>query len=82
MEDWRLTNQEKYMLCICLKKIIPSESLLFKNNIYRHEHCEFCMDKISIDTKDECYCTIDNYRFICKTCFNDFKSRFKWKVED
>ncbi len=20
MEDWRLTNQEKYMLCICLKK--------------------------------------------------------------
>ncbi len=56
--------------------------MLFKNNIYRHEHCEFCMDKISIDTKDECYCTIDNYRFICKTCFNDFKSRFKWKVED
>lgn len=42
MEDWRLTNQEKYMLCICLKKIIPSESLLFKNNIYRHEHCELC----------------------------------------
>jgi hypothetical protein len=78
MEDWRLTNQEKYL---------QNKSLMFSRWTQRHErndhdHCEFCFAKFGNfeESLHEGYCTEDRYRWICKDCFNDFKDRFNWTV--
>lgn len=76
MEDWRLTGQESYLTGEKLKIITPN--VYFKNNELKHEHCEFCMKKINVETKEKCYATLDDYRWICKNCFRDFKIKFKW----
>lgn len=77
MNDWRLTNQEKYL----------RKANLLKCNILQypekdHEHCSFCWDKFgkNIDMLKEGYCTTDSYHWICETCYNDFKDMFKWTV--
>ena len=79
MEDWRLQGQEKYLQ--------NAELALEKYKKYRedwdHDHCEFCSAKFSEDIPDtfnEGYTTLDNYRWICENCFNDFKEKFNWKV--
>ena len=73
--DWRLTNQEKYLSNIKLKY-----STYGADN--EHEHCEFCMDKFSMNSEDlqKGYCTTDGYRWICEKCFEDFKDSFDWKL--
>ena len=49
-----------------------------------HDHCFFCWAKFSVkdgpETLDEGYSTEDEYRWICSTCFEDFKDRFHWTV--
>ncbi len=79
MVDWRLQGQEKYLHgAVLVKK---------KYQRYRvgweHDHCEFCGTKFSLKEGDlhEGYATQDNYRWICDTCFDDFKKQFEWKVE-
>ena len=46
-----------------------------------HEHCEFCMEKVTMDNEGEFYCTTDMEHWICSECFNDFKEPFEWKVK-
>ena len=46
-----------------------------------HEHCEFCMEKVTMDNEGEFYCTTDMEHWICSECFNDFKEPFGWKVK-
>ncbi|MCU0415008.1 MAG: hypothetical protein MUE91_11515 [Ignavibacteriaceae bacterium] len=84
-DDWRLNNQEKYLVGVTLVR------RLYRQNPYNpewdHDHCEFCLAKFSLDTriKDALlsgYATTDDYRWICQTCFEDFKEMFKWKVID
>lgn len=79
MDDWRLNGQEKYLAGIFLKYISFSER---SNKSNDHEHCAFCWEKISEypDTLQEGYCTKDEYHWICKTCFADFKDKFYWKI--
>ena len=81
--DWRLTGQEAYMTGITLKKIRPAEyaKTLLKPELW-HEHCEFCMEEINQHTKKPCYCTLDNYRFVCENCFSDFAESFRWNIEE
>lgn len=48
-----------------------------------HGHCNFCMSKFSVlilDCLTEGWATEDDYRWICKDCFEDFKDYFKWQV--
>jgi hypothetical protein len=80
--DWRLTNQERYLrgLTFSWKKYTRySES-------WDHDHCEFCLAKFmeneGTDILTEGYTTSDNYRWICKTCFDDFKDMFQFKVTE
>ena len=47
-----------------------------------HRHCDFCTKKISIEMQEECYCTKDCFNWICAECFNDFKKRFNWKINE
>ena len=75
--DWRLQGQEKYLF---------GKSFVFKKYADRktttdHDHCEFCSDKFSDPISDSLksgYATEDDYRWICVTCFSDFKDKFKW----
>jgi hypothetical protein len=51
-----------------------------------HDHCEFCWAKFMVggepDTLAEGYTTTDGYRWICKTCFDDFVDLFGWLVDE
>ena len=75
MKDWRLQGQEKYLKNAVLERR--------KYQLYRqgwdHDHCEFCGVKFSLDAADALqigYATSDSYRWICDTCFEDFKDMF------
>lgn len=78
--DWRLTNQEQYLKGVTLtwRSYAPTGT---GND---HDHCEFCTAKFMMgepqDALTEGYATTDGYRWICKSCFNDFLDLFKWQV--
>ena len=78
-DDWRLQGQEEYL---------KGKTLIFEkykpyNSKWEHDHCEFCGAKFSLNEKDlkEGYTTFDNYRWICKRCFSDFKEKFEWTIK-
>lgn len=73
--DWRLLDQEEYLYN---KKLIKIQHEPYKKD-WDHEHCEFCNKKIT--NKDDAYCTIDKYYWICNDCFADFKNIFMWDIE-
>lgn len=79
MNDWRLTGQEEYLTKLEFKKV-DEEKIKTKNNLW-HEHCEFCMETISNKHSEEVYSTIDEYYWVCKKCFNDFKTKYNWIVK-
>ena len=84
-DDWRLNNQEKYLMGVTLVRSLYRQYPY--NPEWDHDHCEFCFTKFSLDTRIEDalqagYTTTDEYRWICQTCFEDFKEMFKWKVID
>ena len=77
--DWRLQGQENYLI---------GKTLVYKKYADRitssdHDHCEFCSEKFS-EVISECltegYTTTDDYHWICKNCYHDFKNDFRWTV--
>ena len=79
MDDWRLTGQEEYMQGVELKEVTVEE-IKNRNQLW-HEHCEFCMCKITNQMDKACYTTKDEYRWVCIDCFSDFKDRFNCKIQ-
>ncbi len=79
--DWRLTNQERYLRGVTLvrQRYAPA------NPENDHDHCEFCFAKFMVSGEDgsllEGYSTLDRQRWVCSECFNDFSSRFAWRVD-
>jgi len=77
--DWRLTNQERYLKGVTLvwQPYSPANP---RND---HDHCEFCWAKFmapnQADTLHEGYATQDHERWVCKQCFDDFRDLFGWK---
>ena len=77
-DDWRRQGQEKYLKGINLS--------WKKYTQYRkgwdHDHCEFCgakfMESEGPDILTEGYASEDNYRWICKKCYEDFRTEFGW----
>ena len=80
--DWRLQGQEKYLQAAALIRRAWRPPV--RNPNWDHDHCAFCWAKLSAeplpDSLQEGYCTPDEYSWICATCFEDFKSRFEWRV--
>jgi len=78
--DWRLTNQMQYLDGKTLKYVSYEEY----SKEWNHEHCEFCWGKFSKGENylHEGYCSLDNYRWICSECYEDFKGMFAWKIEN
>ena len=82
-DDWRLTGQERYLLFAKLKEVFPLEYINSLDNPEMfHEHCEFCMNKVEENKELKHYVTLDNYRWICEDCYNDFSNIFKFKPEE
>jgi hypothetical protein len=84
-EDWREQGQEKYLR--------GAEFSKRKYKKYRagweHDHCEFCWTKFceegSAEAKDggclfEGYATLDEYRWVCESCFRDFREKYRFRV--
>lgn len=81
-EDWRLSGQEDDLKGVTLvrRTYRPHPD----NPDWDHDHCEFCGAKFTLRTEEGAvnkgYATLDDYRWICSTCFEDFRERFGWKV--
>ena len=80
--DWRLQGQEAYLKGVSL--VWRRYRLYNKNPSWDHDHCEFCGSTFSLldepDHMNEGYSTLDDYRWICLSCFDDFKGLFLWNV--
>ncbi len=80
-DDWRLVGQERYLQGAILHHSVYKKS----HEGLDHDHCEFCMVKFMEEERPEVlqegYTTTDSYRWICATCFNDFRLRFGFNLE-
>jgi len=80
--DWRLQGQEKYLKGI--KLVRRKYRQYAKNPDWDHDHCSFCWVEFCLkencDSLKEGYATLDDYHWICPTCFEDFKDLFNWEV--
>jgi hypothetical protein len=79
--DWRLQNQESWLAgrTLTWKPWTP-----YKPG-WDHDHCSFCWvhlcDHVLDDnTQLEGYVTEDDYSWVCRGCFEDFRERFHWQV--
>jgi len=80
-DDWRLTgHQANYM---------HGELLRFgrykpRKKGSEHDHCEFCFRRFCsaarVNFCSEGFYTEDK-RWICETCYDDFKVLFDWQIE-
>jgi len=82
--DWRLRGQEEYLQGV---RLVRRKFRRDPKNLERdHDHCEFCWAKFMAedipDTLHEGYTTMDNYTWICETCFQDFQQKFGWQVAE
>lgn len=78
--DWRLQGQEKYLFKAIFSLKRYSERIAAND----HDHCEFCNNKFSDiipDSLTEGYSTQDDYRWVCKACFADFKDKFEFTLK-
>ena len=75
--DWRLQGQDWLR-----EELLRYAHYSPRRQGSEHDHCEFCSAKFteteSADAEGEGYATADNYHWVCKKCFSDFKVRFGW----
>jgi hypothetical protein len=80
--DWRLQGQESYLAGAKLR--FGPYRRHPRNPSWDHDHCEFCGAKFMVeegpDVLHEGYHTVDEYRWTCSTCFEDFRGRFGWDL--
>jgi hypothetical protein len=75
--DWRLAGQERYLKGVTLywRKVSLA-------SVSDHEHCEFCGAKFMAGDGGlhEGFTTENNYRWVCRPCFEDFRELFQWTI--
>jgi len=80
--DQAQTGQEKYLSGVTLVRRQWRES----RPGWDHDHCEFCLAKFGDerlpDVLREGWTKLNEYRWICDTCFSDFKDQFKWHIQE
>jgi hypothetical protein len=78
-EDWRLQGQD-----FLRDELLRFESYAPQRRGSEHDHCEFCWTPFKSapreGVKHEGYVTQDR-RWICESCYEDFKLTFDWIVE-
>lgn len=80
--DWRLQGQQKYLEGAAL---VPKQYRRHpRNSDWDHDHCAFCWATFMVEdvpgVLHQGYCTLDEYHWICPTCFADFREQFAWTV--
>jgi hypothetical protein len=82
--DWRLMGQEDDLSGVTLLRRVWRRPPW--NPSWDHDHCAFCGAKFMVgdrpDVIHEGYCTEDEMSWICPPCFDDFRERFGWVVQD
>jgi hypothetical protein len=80
--DWRLSNGGDYLKGVTLSRRSWRET----RPQWDHDHCELCLakfgDKRLPDALHDGFTTEDEYRWICETCFNDFRGFYDWRLRD
>jgi hypothetical protein len=80
-DDWRLQGQERFLHGVTLHR---AHWVAWRPG-WDHDHCEFCWTKFGGEELPDAlhvgYTTEVCYRWICEQCFEDFRERFKWRVE-
>lgn len=76
IDDWRITDQEDYLMNAVFVKAKFSEKAKRE-----HEHCCFCWEKFSKIDLNEGFCTSDCKYWVCENCFNDFREMFKFELK-
>ena len=81
-DDWRRQGQERYLEGV---ELSWKRYTKYREE-WDHDHCEFCgakfMESGDQDIQKEGYATEDNYRWICKQCFDDFREEFNWTLRN
>ena len=84
-EDWREQGQEEYLRGLTFAK----RKYKRYSEQWDHDHCEFCWSKFCEESSKEAtrggcftdgYATLDSYRWICETCFHDFREKYRLKL--
>lgn len=83
-DDWRITNQDRYLTGVSLQK--RPFCIRSGHDKWDHEHCDFCWAKIvpvervaeDPDFISEAYVTQDQAHWVCPKCYEDFKKAFRW----
>lgn len=80
--DWRVSGQKRYLKGVKLVRRKYRQNP--RNPDWDHDHCEFCWATFCLENHPDClkegYTTLDDYHWVCPTCFEDFKYLFKWEV--
>jgi hypothetical protein len=81
-DDWRLGGQENYLKGV--KLVYRKYRQYAKSPSWDHDHCAFCWAEFFLgdgpEYLKEGYATLDDYHWICPTCFEDFKDLFLWTL--
>jgi hypothetical protein len=77
-DDWRRRNQERFLRAATLTRGPWRQH----SPEWDHDHCEFCIAKFSVREGDlkSGYSTVEDQRWICETCFDDFHEEFGFVV--
>ena len=83
-DDWRLMGQDRYLQGRRLRWRVWWP----QREGWDHDHCAFCFAEFSNQpaveghpTQSSGYVTEDDYHWVCRSCFEDFKGRFGWSED-
>ncbi|HEY7173338.1 MAG TPA: hypothetical protein VH442_00340 [Micromonosporaceae bacterium] len=80
--DWRLMGQERFLAGATLRW----ERWRRPRPDWDHDHCAFCQAEFAavktehVDFTAGYVTADDNYIWICRPCFEDFRAEFRWHV--
>ena len=80
--DWRLQGQERYLHGAVLVRRQYRRS---RSNLdWDHDRCEFCWTRFAPQKREGCASEgfhTEDHRWICESCYEDFKVIFDWRLE-
>jgi hypothetical protein len=83
-DDWRLSEEDSKENFLFGKPLCWKKYKRYSEK-WDHDHCSFCWEKFTEpdyipEALHQGYTTLDDYYWICESCFNDFKERFAWTL--
>jgi len=79
--DWRLTGHQANYLHGELLRYAPYRP---PRPGWTHDRCEFCWTRFAPQKREGCASEgfhTEDHRWICESCYEDFKVIFDWRLE-